>query len=217
MIRLSLTGLAKYMTASPANQRRILRDFKYPNEDEAYAKRLYYREAREHIVAFHRRSRPVEWLLDQAEQLAELGEFNGGMSEVRLKHNNRALRQYAKHFGTRTFEMLDDLPLALTFGEVRIGINPDLHVRETSKEKIIKLDFGSTAPTPEVIKIVSQCLFEAARGAVDSLTSSSALYFDVARGLEHRGARAGARTLAEMEAACETIAAIWPQLRPRRA
>lgn len=216
MIRLTLSGLAKYMTSAPARQRTILRDFKYPNEDEALAKRLYYREAQEHIVAFHRNARDREWLLERAQQLAFLAEMNGGRSGIRLRHNVRALRQYARNFCDRDFEVLDPLRLSLEYGQVRISVVPDLHVREKGKEKIIKLDFAVDVPSADAIRIASQCLFESSRGVVEDLTSSSALYLDIARGVEHRGARAGARTLADITAACETIAAIWPQLQPRR-
>lgn len=215
MIPLTLSGLAKYMTATPANQRKILREFKYPNEDEPYAMRLYYREAREHIVGFHRNGREREWLLQRSHEIDRVGELNGGISATRLKHNSRVLRQYAKHFAERPFEVLDTLRLSLVFGDVRLSVVPDLHVRERGKEKIVKLDFGVRQPSEEVVKIISQCMFEAARGEVEDLTSSSALYLDVGRGTEHRGARAGARIRADIEAACETISAVWPLLQPR--
>ena len=42
MIKLSVKGLADYMMASPAAQHTTLRDFKYPDKDEAKSRRLYY-------------------------------------------------------------------------------------------------------------------------------------------------------------------------------
>jgi len=52
-------------------------------------------------------------------------------------------------------------------------------------------------------------MYEAAATNGLSLPSASILYLDVPRGHIHKGARAGARTTAEITAACQTIAAIW--------
>ena len=197
------------MTASPAKQRKILRDFKYPDADEAYAKRLYYREARDLIAAFHRNHHDGDWLRVKAQELAALADLMGGMSGHRLKQNARALLHYERHFGTRGFEPVEDLRLYLNIGKVRISATPDLVVDERGKRKLVKLDFSAKAPDPEKVKIIAQCMFEAAQGHIPKLTSSSILYLDVRRGAEHRGARAGARTWREIEAACETIAALW--------
>lgn len=212
MIRLTVKGLAEFMTSTPAKQRKTLRDFKYPDEDEPFARRLYYREAREHISAFHRRGRDRDWLREKADDVAELARLNGGQSEIRLRNNSRGIRAYERHFGARRFEVLDEVRMELRFADVRISVVPDLHVIEGKKEKIIKLDFGVKAPSPDIIRIVSQVMLEAARGVVGDLTSSSALYLDIGRGAEHRGARAGARTLRDIEAACETISAVWEGL-----
>lgn len=212
MIRISVKGLADYMTASPATQRKILRDFKYPDADEAYAKRLYYREARDYVAAFHRNRHDGEWLRVKAAELSQLADLVGGQAGHRLKQNARALLQYQRNFGTRAFEPVGDLRLHLDVGHVRISVNPDLVVEERAKPKLLKLDFSVRPPDPASIKIVAQCMFEAAQGNLPKLTSSSVLYLDVRRGVEHRGARAGARTLRELEAACETIAAVWHTL-----
>ena len=43
-------------------------------------------------------------------------------------------------------------------------------------------------------------------------TPASVLYFDVARGAEHRGARQGARMKGEIDAALKNIASLWPSI-----
>ena len=121
----------------------------------------------------------------------------------------RAVRLYERNFGSRSFEPLSPIRLNLEFYAVRISVVPDLHILENGKEKLVKLDFGVKAPEPELTKIIAQATFEAAAGHVRGLTSSSILYLDVARGKEYRGARAGARTMREIEAACLNIAALW--------
>jgi len=63
VIKLTVRGLAKYIVASPASQRRVLEDFKYAAGDEPFAMRTYYREAKQCIKSFHRNAHPSDWLL----------------------------------------------------------------------------------------------------------------------------------------------------------
>ena len=118
--------LAKYITVTPAAQRRILRDAKFPNEDEPYAMRLYYREAGDRIEAFHRNNHETEWLIAKAEDLAQLAALTGGPSGARLRHNSRGIRQYSQSFASRLFIPQQHLRLRLDVGDVRISVAPDL-------------------------------------------------------------------------------------------
>ncbi len=74
------------------------------------------------------------------------------------------------------------------------------------------MEFAKDEPNSKLIKIISQALFEAQSGADMGLTSASVLYFDIACGKIHKGARAGSRILGEMEAACKNIVALWDSL-----
>jgi len=209
MIKMSVKGLAKFMTASPSGQRRILREFKFPDEDEPRAMRLYYGEATDAIKAYHANGKARQWLHDQADALSQLAVSLGGQSAIRLRNNARGLRQYADNFSRRRFDVLPDLRMELVYEDVRITVVPDLHVSERGKEKILKLDFTSRTADAQVIRIVSQCMFEAFRTSHGSITSSSVLYLEVANGTEHHGARIGARLLGEVKAACDNINALW--------
>lgn len=206
---MSVKGLAKFMTASPSGQRRILREFKFPDEDEPRAMRLYYGEATDAIKAYHSNGRARQWLHDQADALSQLAMSLGGQSAIRLRNNARGLRQYADNFSRRRFDVLPDLRMELVYGDVRITVVPDLHISERGKEKILKLDFASRTPDAQVIRIVSQCMFEAFKNTHGRITSSSVLYLEVANGTEHRGARIGARLLGDVRAACDNISALW--------
>lgn len=212
MIKMSIKGLADYMTAEASRQRTILRQYKYPVEDDARAKIIYYREARDRIAAHHRGGQGVAALRARAAELQELANLSGGQTKARLNHNVRAIRAYIEHFAERDFEILNDLNLNLRYGDVSVNVHPDLHVREGNKEKIIKLEFGIEPPTPRVVKIISQMMFESAQLANLPVTSSGTLYLDVPRGVEHRGARLGARMRNDIEATCENISAIWERV-----
>jgi len=211
MIKISVKGLAKFMTSSAVTQRKILRDYKYP-DPEGKAQAIYYRESRDFITAFHKNGSDSNWLIERADNLAKLSRVVDGHTKTRLSHNARALREYSNHFGHKKFEILQNMKLELLFSDVIISIYPDLHIREKGQEKIVKLEFSSEQPNPQVIKIVSQAMFEAVSNSGLNLPSRNVLYIDVPRGTSHKGARVGARMRKEIEAACENIKAIWDSI-----
>lgn len=211
MISLTLKGLAKFMVATPANQRKVLRDFKYPKE-EGLPQAMYYREARDFIYAFHKNNHPPQWLREQADRLRTLANSSAGQTRSRLANNARPLEAYRAHFSRRRFQILKDLSLSFVLQGVRIKVTPDLHVREGAVEKIIKLEFTVKPPQDRAVRIVSQGMYEAAILNNLQLPSSAVLYIDVPRGRTYKGARAGARMRGELAAACQTIADIWQNL-----
>jgi hypothetical protein len=211
MISITLKGLAKFVTATPAKQRKILRDYKYPKE-EGQAMAQYYKEARDVVYSFHKNKRPKEWLMTKANEIRTLAAGVGGGSGPRLQNNARAIEQYAQNFSSRKIDILPDLDVSFTADGVRVKINPDLHVSEGGKEKIIKLEFAKDEPPPEVVKVICQAMFDAAVMNGHKYTPAGVLYFDVARGAEHRGARQGARMKDEIDAALKNIASLWPSI-----
>jgi hypothetical protein len=209
----SIKGLADYMAATPGRQRTILRHHKYPSEDEAAAKTLYYQPARERIVRHHQHGHPVGWLSDQADRLDEQAAASDSDGRARrLRNNAKALRAYAENFGNRKFEILGPVRLGLRYADVRVSAAPDLHVREKGVEKIIKLEFGAEEPDEITVKVISQGLFEAAQREGFAFRAADVLYLDVPRGKTHRGARLGARLSGDIEATCLNISAIWDTL-----
>lgn len=207
--KVSLKGLADFMTSSAVRQRSILRQYKHPDEDEARAKIIYYREARDRIAAYHRSNHPADWLNEQASSLAGLAASSDGRTRTRLQHNVRGLRAYASHFSRRRFDLLPDVTHYLTYGDVTVTVRPDLHVRERRKEKLVKLEFGVEDPPDQLLNIIAQSMFEAAENAGLGLSSACIICLDVPRGREIRGARAGSRMRSEIQAACANISSIW--------
>lgn len=214
MIELTLKGFVKYVTAGDAAKRTVLQDFKYPDDDEPRAMRMYYRDARDRIEAYHRNPHPAEWLEAKALDLSSLAALNSGSSATRLRNNARALRSYQDSFSGRSFELLSPVRLPLEFGAVRIKVTPDLHVREKQHEKIVRLEFSKNGLKKDAGKVMSQCLFEAATRNGLALKSSDVLILDVFDGREIRGARAGGKMLRDIEATCEVIEAIWDRIEP---
>lgn len=200
------------MTASAARQRKIISDYKYPREEEASARIVYYREARAHISEFHASGHDESWLRSKSRELNAAANSRYGSRRTRLKNNARALREYARHFSHKGFDLLPDITYGLRFGDVTVTVTPDLHVLEDGAEKFIKLGFSTDEPSDQSIKIICQGLYEAITREGYKLSSSSTLYYDVSRGAVHRGARMGARMAKNLEAACTTISDIWDGL-----
>lgn len=211
-IQISIKGLVDYMTGSPAKQRTIIKQHKYPTDDDSHAKIIYYREAKERIQGFHKSQHESDWLLNQSEHLASLAKISAGQVKSRLEHNVRAINQYKLHFADRKFEVLEQLKLGIIVDDVAISVTPDLHVKEKGKEKIIKFHFGSEPLSEDAISIYSQAMFEASQLADLSLPSSSILLLDISSGTEHKGARLGSRMRKQIEAACLNISAIWDKI-----
>ena len=184
MIKIGVKGLAKFMTASAAGQRKVLRDYKFP-DDEGTAQAAYYREARHLVTEFHRHGHTATWLREKAAVLQTTASALGGHIATRLRHNSRGLLDYASQFPSKVYDILPERKFYVTFGEVRVSILPDLHVREKQKERFLKLEFSKDPPDDATVKIVSQIMFEAAVAAKIPITSSDIVYVDgvpVARG-----------------------------------
>jgi hypothetical protein len=211
MIKLSAKGLAKFMTSSAAGQRKVLRDYKYPDE-EGTPQAAYYREARDIVAQYHRDGHDKLWLRERAAVITSTATVLGGRVATRLRHNARALADDADHFAPRQLEVLPQRKFYLSFDDVRITVVPDLHVRENDRERFLKLDFGAKRPSAEIIKIVSQLMFEAAVQAQIPVRSADIIYVDVARGDRHEGARMGSRVRTEINASCANISAMWPAI-----
>ena len=213
MKQLSVKGLADFMTVSASRQRKILRDHKYPAEDEPRAKILYYREARDRIAGYHKGKKDLSWLEDEAERLEFLANVSDGARKTRLKNNSRGLRSYAKNFAQKNFEILGDLPMDLVFGDVRITAFPDLQVRENGAERIIRLDFSrpdlkTNGAKRETITIITQTMLMACEQNGIEIDPKDILYFDV-ESKQISEARKLSRVRGDIEATCQNVSDIW--------
>jgi hypothetical protein len=209
--RISIKGLAKFMTSSNLTQRKTLRDFKYP-DPEGSAQAIYYREARDFVRAFHERSLPLEWLRQRASLLSSLAGQSSKNAETRLRNNARAINAYRENFPNTRYSILPDLRLEFTNAAVRVTAYPDLHVREGGVEKLLRFEFGSAELNERAIQILAQGMLMAAAASAVDITPRGVIVVDVPRGRVYEAGRLRSRLTREIEAACQTIADIWPRL-----
>jgi hypothetical protein len=214
MIKLTYSGVADFMASTPSKQRKILTEYKYPDEDESRAKIFYYREARESIVAYHKGKKSNSWLEQQGTRLGEMAalEDRNSARRSRLQNNSRTILDYSRNYNSDSCQILDQFSQKLLIGGVVISVYPELHVTERNREKMIKLDFGKNAHNDDYNRISCQLLLMAATEAGFDLPSSSFGVRHIATKSDIRKGRVGARLEKDIEATCNNIAAIWDTL-----
>ena len=210
-MRITLTGIAKYMTSSSAQQRKVLRDYKYP-DPEGTAQAAYYRDAYNSIRDYHRNRQGIHWLLSQADDLDDRKQTAPTQqAQIRITHNAQAIRHYSTHFGHRTIQCDSPLSMTYSYAGVLIRVTPDLNGTERGHQRLLKIQFARSSDPDKHAKIVGQIMMEAASLNGLQLRGSSVRVWDCHTGADHQ-ARVRSRIKAEIEAACQNIAAIWPHI-----
>jgi len=210
-MRITVKGLAKFMTSGAATQRKILRDFKFP-DPEGGVQAAYYAEARRAIAEYHNSGNDPSVIAYEVETLGNKAYHASGRRRTRFEHNIRALQSYLENFGHANFRVLSTPSLALTHGNVVVSAIPDLYVRHQGRKKLIKLDLGTKAPDTKLVNIILQVIYDAALGD-GSLQANDVIYLDVPRAKAYRGARIRTRLRTEIQAACQNIEALWPTIK----
>jgi hypothetical protein len=77
VIRLTAKGLAKYMTSGAASQRKILRDYKFPDPEGAVQAK-YYAEARRVIEQYHTAGNDASVIASAVDHLGTKAAREGG-------------------------------------------------------------------------------------------------------------------------------------------
>jgi hypothetical protein len=207
---LTAAGLASFITADPLAQRRTLQEFKYP-EPEGDGRAMYYREATAGIRSALQSRSPEVMLRTRALDL-ERSVGPGEQISGRIANNVRALRSFADIVSSRTFVLQAGRHLAHVHSGVTIRATPELFVVENGTLKLIKLLFREQVPTVLAANAVRKTIWMAGRDAGLSLAPSQVLYLHVQTG-RALGTNAPHRRLEQViDAACDSVAAIWPTL-----
>jgi len=209
MIKISVKGLANFMTSGASTQRKILRDFKLP-KPEGIAQAKYYDPARQAIRKYHAQGNDASVLVGAVDELRkQAARAPTPRIVTKLDQNIRALECYMKYFAHSQFTVLPIPMLDLICGNVRITANPDLCVAYKGRQKLIKLELGAITPKPLAVKIITQVIFEAAGAGNLPIGPRDVVYLDVTRGTLHKGAKSRTRLKREIEDTCRNIEAMW--------
>lgn len=136
------------------------------------------------------------------------------MSITRLRQNARAVLLYERFFRASGVEVLDTPRFRLTYHGVTISVVSDLCLVDGARTKLVKIQFGGKKLADQSVRVITQCMLEAANAGGHGLSASSCVYIDLPRETVHPAPRAGKRTLQDVKAACETILQIWESIPP---
>jgi hypothetical protein len=214
-IKISVAGLAQFMNATSFSQRRLLRDHKFPYTKDGRRKPqiVRYSEARSTIQKYHLHDNDVTVLLDAVEALKKKAAENPDKDQSRIEDNIRAIKTYMKHFQNHRFQVLENPRPKYIHGEVHVSTTPDLYVDENGIKKLMKLDFNSKEPKEEVVNIILKVMHEAATSEELGVKPVDVIYLDVSRQRRFTGKKLNKQLKKDIDAACETIADIWPKVK----
>ena len=215
MPQLSIGSFAKFIKASPSRQRAILRDFKFPKlkDGKKRPQIVRYSEARAAIRHYHESGNDINTLLKAVETLTKKLAEHPEKDKSRVQDNIRAIQTYMKHFHKHPFTVLQTPRPKYEHNSVQVSATPDLYVEENGERKLIKLDFSQQNPDPDVIDIVLKVTHEAGSAAGLGVKPKNVIYLDVSRQTRYTGAKLNRRLKKEIDAACETIADMWPNIK----
>jgi hypothetical protein len=216
MPQLSVTSFAKFMNASASRQRAILRDSKFPRLKDGKKKPqiVRYSEARAAIRHYHESGNDINVLLTAVGRLTKKLGDESARDKSRIQDNIRAIQTYMKHFYKNPFVILNMPHPKYEHTSVSVSVTPDLYVEESGERKLIKLDFNQQPPDKEFIDIVLKVTHEAASREELGVTAKNVVYLDVSRQTQYSGAKLNKRLKKEIDATCETIADMWPNIKP---
>lgn len=214
-IQISVNGLAKFMKASSAAQRTLLRNQKFPYTAEGKKRPqiVYYSEARTAIRKYHENGNDVSVLVSAIEDLVKKEIEHPEKDASRIQDNVRAVKTYMAHFAHSKFTILETPKPKYQHGEVIVSATPDLYVDDGGRKKLIKLDFNAVKPDNEVVQIILKVMHEAAALGALAVQPKDIIYLDVSRQTQYTGSALNKRLKRDIDAACETIADIWPRIK----
>jgi hypothetical protein len=214
-MRISVKVLADFMLASPARQRTIIRDSKFPKLKDGKPKPqiVRYSEARATIRDFHESGRDITVLLKAVERLTAKKHAHPEKDTTRIDDNVRAINAYMKYYAANDFKVLVTPKPTYRFEQVEVSATPDLCVEEKGVKKLIKLDFNQKIPQQQAVDIVMKVMHEAASSEELGVKPDDIVYLDVARQVQYTGRKLNKRLKRDIDAALATIQDMWFNIR----
>lgn len=183
-IRLSATGVAEFIQASPATRTRKLQPFKYPHRGEGAGRSSYYKPTIDTVREYHRRGDP-KIIRRKIEELTTLENDSSlpKRNRTRARRNIDALMAYEDLYGNRNFSVQPNHRLAFKVGSVTITAQPDLWVEENGVQVLIKLGVAKNRSS-DYIDLLLHLIRKAAIATGYKVRARNIAYLNVATGEE---------------------------------
>ena len=214
MIKLSVRAIAQYLVSDEAARLQLLRERKFVSAD-SIGRARFYSEARRSITAYHRGALSRDMVEARIVTMREEARYRLPQARTELLHNADVLERYLYYQGGRAFELAPPPTADLVRGDLEIAVRPSLFATEDGERRLIFLELREQTDRA-MMRVLAELAFEAFRCVLWDLAPRAVQVVDVRRGvvteLQHAGTWIG-RAVSE---ACRDIAAVWPQLTPRR-
>jgi hypothetical protein len=214
-IKLSVTGLAKFMNARPAAQRSLLKAYKF-STDSLGNKRpqiVRYSEARAAIQQYHDNGNKTDILKEAILDLRYKEELPHIKDAARIRDNMRAINNYMRHYSQSQYVLITRPRLKYKHLNVEISATPDLFVDDDGIRKLIKLHFNASSASQESIKFILKIMHEASSNAGLRVDAKNVIFLDLSRNQSYSGSPLNKNLRRDVNAACENIADIWPHIK----
>ena len=212
MIKLSVRAMAQYLVSDEAARLQLLRERKY-RAPESTAGARFYSEARTSIAAYHRGAISRDTIEARIVAMRREAKYCNPSLRTELQSNADVLERYLYYQGSRTLELAPPPAADLVRGDVEITVRPSLFGLEEEDRRLIFLELRERPITP-AMRIIAELAFEAFRPVLRNLSPRAVQVIDVRRGIITELQQPGSSIGRELAAACKTISALWPQLRP---
>jgi hypothetical protein len=214
-MRISVKLLADFMTASPARQRTIIRDAKYPQlkNGKKRPQIVRYSEARAAIRDYHEANNDVSVLLAAIERLNRKKAAKAGENMSRIDDNIRALTLYMKYYSNTPFTILTTPKLIYRFEQVEVSAAPDLYVEEKGERKLIKIDLNQKKLREDAVDIIMKVMAEASAEIELGVKPKDVVYLDVTRQMQYTGKKLNKALKKNIDAALATVQDMWASIK----
>ncbi len=206
--KIAMKSFAEFVSGTEAARARILKGYKYPDE-EAMAMAKYYWPAKSTIAEFHHKNHKQEWLLDKAVELEKSAMTPNKSLRTKLLNNARSIKSYAEYFGRLNYEVLGNVKLPFMLGGVTINATPDMHVSDGESEKYIKFNFSKNKLKYDYIKTMVACMSYGLHVNFQINNHDAVAFIDVPNGKIYQGLKITSTLVKEMKAQCEELETEW--------
>jgi hypothetical protein len=210
-IRVSMTGLASFVTTAGRSAESRLEPFKFNKRGEGFARSVYYQLALKTIRVYHSNDNDAS-IFDQAllEIQTRVDKSTDKRERTRLDHNASAIATYRKVYGRRKFKTLPNKRLQYRIGGIVITAQPDLWVEEQGTQVLLKI--GMAKHSPSYIDILLAVLRKAAVSSKYKIRAKNIVYLNVASGREMICSGGLTRFNLTFKQAAKEIREAWPRI-----
>jgi hypothetical protein len=208
-VKISVRGFAEVASAPSQSKQRTLKKYRYPTSDASVGRSNYYVKALSAIRRHHRGdSTYVNNLLQ--ELLAEMASEKDTRKKAKLGNNHRAITEYLKHFGHRSFTIRPGKHLYFVYKQLIVSAQPDLVAEENGSLLLIKLNFTKDDYAGGLPATMLHMLYEAAQLCNLPVLSSGVECLQVSSGSRIKGPKSGFPPKKGLEKACQELLDLWP-------